>query len=105
VWLNISGVISEPRYYKHSDTPNYFVGYWTAICHLDGGRLTAITWDDGCGECSNSECINEESCGIAYSDINDCLDDKLCNFTVRSFVTLSNISGLFGVDRNRQSRK
>ena len=39
VYLNVSGILSEKRYYKKSDRPDKFVGYWTAVVTMDKGVI------------------------------------------------------------------
>ncbi len=44
---------------------------------MDDGEITGIIWDDGCGECANSACVANTTCGIRYDDgliDNDCVD-------------------------------
>ena len=41
-----------------------------------------MTWDDGCKQCNDDECVGGTNCAIAYSDINDCKDPSVCNMNV-----------------------
>jgi len=94
VYLNVSGgIISSPRFYKDEATPNYFVGYFTAVIVLNEGNITQIYWvDDNCTECEDWECVNQTNCGISYNDTNNCqpsknatatnTDGQLCNIVI-----------------------
>lgn len=82
IYLNISNFVSEKRYYKQSNTPDKYVGYWTAIITMDQGKITGLSWDDNCGECYASECVGGTNCGIGYSDVDNCSDESVCNFMI-----------------------
>ena len=43
IYLNISNFVSEKRYYKQSNTPDKYVGYWTAIITMDQGKITGTS--------------------------------------------------------------
>jgi len=94
VYVNVSGGhVSPLRFYKDIATPDYFVGYFTAVINIDNGNITSVYWiDDLCNECYSSECVNQTNCGISYSDANNCqvnntadgtnTDGQLCNIVV-----------------------
>jgi len=74
IWLNITGHISPPRYYKNENVTGSFVGYFTGIVNMVNGNITSVTWDDNnCKECLDYSCIGGLNCGYSYiSDADSC---------------------------------
>lgn len=72
---------------NNDDKANTFVGSFSAIVNLDYGHVVSITWDDDCGECSDSLCVDGKFCGISYSDSaisNNCTNK--CDLIVNIYI-------------------
>jgi hypothetical protein len=83
IWVDYHGSYSSQHYYRNNFTSGYFVGAFVVVIHLTNGLIQSVTWDDfGCGECSSSECIADENCGIENSQANNCDNPSSCNLNL-----------------------
>jgi len=88
LWINVSGIVSPPRYWKQHDTDGVYTAFLTAVVNINEGEVDFIAWDDDmCSECTSDVCVNvnggdfNSNCGIAYSEYN-CTDFTHCNIIV-----------------------
>jgi len=75
IWLNLSGIVTTPRYFKTAvDT---FAQGFTIIVTMDNGNITNVDWDDDkCSECNSDYYVSDNStsgvgcnCGFKYSEV------------------------------------
>jgi hypothetical protein len=86
IFLNVSGTISEPRYFKQSAVRKGYAAYFTAIvstfegiCYLiyfinlELGNITSVIWDDDlCSQCEDINCIDGKNCAVTYKEAGYC---------------------------------
>jgi hypothetical protein len=86
IYLNVSGgVVSDSRLFKTGNKPDIFVTFFAAVIVMDHGKPISIYWDENnCSECDVVYCVGV-TCGLGYSDLNNCTNTQDCNMIVRSF--------------------
>jgi len=90
LWLNVSGIVSDTRYYKAPGRLGVYNGALTAVINLVGGKITTVSWDDDdCSDCSEDVCIQQglsensaQNCGIPYDSVGYCQLSQYCNILI-----------------------
>jgi hypothetical protein len=59
--VEFAGFVS-PLKHRWDNNMQYVVPYWTIIINVNKGKITGISWDDGCFTCSGAACI-DSTCG------------------------------------------
>jgi len=76
VWVEFHGMNTSQRHYSKS---NLVVGYWTVVIQLNEGQVYSVDWNEGCSECTSSDCI-DNNCGVdigSYCNANSGYDCEM----------------------------
>jgi len=58
---SLSTTLQTPR--KLYQNATWTVPYYSAYFRFSAGRVTNLTWDDGCSQCSGDQCV-DNNCGL-----------------------------------------